>query len=97
MTIDTTPETITDAIDALRATGQPSTADLLEALAGELARLKRRVASKADEITEQVAVTRAYAGDCGMDSSQVTLMEICTGHFLDYARDLRALTQGTPQ
>ena len=37
---DTTHETIADAIDALRATGQPSTADLLEALAGERDRLR---------------------------------------------------------
>lgn len=46
-------------------------------------------------ITEQVATTRAYAADSGMDSNQIHLMETCTSHFLDYARILSAL-KGTP-
>ena len=50
----------------------------------------------ADEIDEQVKVTRAYVGDCGMDHNQKELMKICTSHFLDKAATIRALKEETP-
>lgn len=50
----------------------------------------------ADEIDEQVKVTRAYVGDCGMDHNQKELMKICTSHFLDKAANIRALKEETP-
>ena len=49
----------------------------------------------ADEIDEQVKVTRAYVGDCGMDHNQKELMKICTSHFLDKAATIRALKETT--
>lgn len=44
----------------------------------------------ADEIDEQVKVTRAYVDDCGMDFNQRELMRICTSHFIDKARAIRS-------
>lgn len=44
----------------------------------------------ADEIDEQVKVTRAYVDDCGMDFNQRELMRNCTSHFIDKARSIRA-------
>ena len=56
---------------------------------------QRRIRKLPDHIEEQVKVTRDYAADCGMNPSQITLMDICTSHFLDMARELRAaITDG---
>lgn len=57
-----------------------------EGLAARADRLDRI----ADEIDEQVQVTRAYVDDCGMDFNQRELMRICTSHFIDKARSIRA-------
>lgn len=70
-------------------------------LRARVARLEgalRRVKNLPDEIEQQVKVTREYAAESGMDRNQVELMNICTSHFLDAARQLRAaLTEGTPE
>jgi len=62
-----------------------------EAAEAEVARLRAGLTRIADFIDQQVGVTRSYAKDSDMGRNNVTLMEICTSHFLDAARDLRAL------
>jgi len=102
MTIDTAPETITDAIDALRATGQPSTADLLEALAGERDRARQMfmhacepLAASAD-IQDIVTAVEEWVNRRGGEETadQIAIMAVQA-----YQRAVQqaALTQGTPQ
>lgn len=76
-------------LSALDRTPDPA----VQALVGAL----RCIRNLPDEIEEQVKVTRAYAADSGMDRNQIVCMEICTSHFLDHARTLRAALSTTEE
>ena len=75
-----------------RRTPYPEVAALIAEARREWCKKMDRIA---DEIDEQVKVTRAYVGDCGMDHNQKELMKICTSHFLDKAATIRALKETT--
>ena len=75
-----------------RRTPSPEVAALIAEARREWCKKMDRIA---DEIDEQVKVTRAYVGDCSMDHNQKELMKICTSHFLDKAATIRALKEET--
>lgn len=99
MTIDSLPGDASMAAYNIPADVQEALAaalDLLTKRDAELARV-RRLIKTADFIEDQVKVTRAYANDTDMGRNNVSLMETCTSHFLDAAREIRAALTPEPE
>ena len=104
-------EELDDLVVTLRARNLYAEADAIARFRADLAAAQARVAEVSAErdaakkelsriavrIEQQVQTTRDYAKDSAMDRHQLSLMGICTGHFLDEARAIRALaSEATP-